>query len=59
MEKLIITLNLYLDIELGEPCYGTILIWTKKDGLFSTCFQLAKNSENCQKEKNKEVGKNE
>jgi len=35
MEKLIITLNIYLNLELGQPCYGTILIWTKKVGLFS------------------------
>lgn len=35
MEKLIITLNIYLNLELGEPCYVTILIWTKKVGLFS------------------------
>jgi len=28
-------MNLYLNLELGQPCYGTILIWTKKVGLFS------------------------
>jgi hypothetical protein len=35
MEKLIVTLNLCLDLELGQPCYGTILVWTKKVGLFT------------------------
>lgn len=24
-----------MDLELGQPCYGTILVWTKKVGLFS------------------------
>lgn len=24
-----------MDIELSQPCYGTILVWTKKVGLFS------------------------
>ena len=28
-------MNLYLGLELGQPCYVTILIWTKKVGLFS------------------------
>lgn len=35
IEKLVIALNLYLDLELGQPSYGTILVWTKKVGLFS------------------------
>jgi hypothetical protein len=35
LEKTALILNLYLDIELGQPCYGTILIWTKKIGLYS------------------------
>jgi len=35
LEKLVIKLNLCLNLELGQPCYGTILIWTKKVGLFS------------------------
>jgi len=30
-----IYMNIYLNLELGQPCYGTILIWTKKVGLFS------------------------
>ena len=33
--KTALILNLYLDLELGQPCYGTILIWTKKIGLYS------------------------
>jgi len=28
-------MNLCLKLEIGQPCYGTILIWTKKVGLFS------------------------
>lgn len=35
IEKVVVTLNLYMGLELGEPCYGTILVWTKKVGLFS------------------------
>jgi hypothetical protein len=35
LEKLIIILELYLNLELGRPSYGTILIWTKKIGIFS------------------------
>jgi hypothetical protein len=35
LQKLIVTMNLYLDLELGQPCYVTILIWTKKVGFFS------------------------
>jgi len=30
-----VTMNLYLGLELGQPCYVTILIWTKKVGFFS------------------------
>jgi hypothetical protein len=35
LEKTALILNLYLGLELGQPCYGTILIWTKKLGLYS------------------------
>ena len=45
LEKLIITMNLYLKLELGSPCYGTILIWTKKVGLFSTLPPIKKSND--------------
>jgi hypothetical protein len=32
---MIVILNVYLDLELGEPSYVTILVWVKKVGLFS------------------------
>lgn len=28
-------MNIYLNLELGQPCHATISIWTKKVGLFS------------------------
>lgn len=33
--KTISTLNLYFNLEFGQPSYGTILVWTKKIGIFS------------------------
>ncbi len=33
--KTISTLNLYFNLELGQPSYGPILVWTKKIGIFS------------------------
>lgn len=45
MEKLIIALNIYLNLELGEPCYGTILIWTKKVGHFSMQAPIEKSND--------------
>jgi len=33
--KTISTLNLYFNLECGQPSYGTILVWTKKVGIFS------------------------
>jgi hypothetical protein len=31
---MIVILNVYFDLELGEPSYVTILVWVKKVGLF-------------------------
>ena len=42
MAKLIVILNVYLEIELGQPCYGTILVWVKKVGLFSVVKPIEK-----------------
>lgn len=33
--KTVSALNLYFNLEFGQPSYGTILIWTKKIGVFS------------------------
>lgn len=33
--KTISALNLYFNLEFGQPSYGTVLIWTKKVGIFS------------------------
>ena len=33
--KTVSALNLYFDLEFGQPSYGTLLIWTKKVGVFS------------------------
>ncbi|MCP3923112.1 MAG: hypothetical protein GY714_11055, partial [Desulfobacterales bacterium] len=35
LEKLVVSINIYLNLELGQPSYGTILIWMKKVGLYS------------------------
>lgn len=33
--KTVSALNLYFNLEFGQPSYGTVLIWTKKVGIFS------------------------
>lgn len=38
-------MNLYLDLELGQPCYVTILIWTKKVGFFSMLPPIEKSND--------------
>jgi len=38
-------MNLYLNLEFGQPSYGTILIWTKKVGLFSMQPSIQKSND--------------
>lgn len=45
LEKIVVMLNLYLNLGLGCPKYGTILIWTKKVGLFSTRPPIEKSND--------------
>lgn len=39
---MVVILNLYLDLELGEPSHSTILTWVKKVGLFSVMKPIEK-----------------
>jgi hypothetical protein len=38
-------MNLYLNLELGQPCYGTILLWTKRVGLISMQPSIQKSND--------------